>query len=106
MSDPPIQHSSLTEDTPATPAWIETELDDLLAPLAAAGLAAPVLATLRSAYLDCLAGSGGPADVEAEHDRCRQRFLAELRAEEIGGGLVDDVAQRLAALEAELTART
>ena len=98
MSDPPVQRSSLTEETPAAPAWIETELDALLAPVAT-----PALPALRGAYLDCLAASAGPADTERAHDRCRAAFLRGLREAGVETGELDG---RLAALEAELTART
>ena len=100
--DAEIHRPSVTEDGPVTPSWVESELDELLAPLPAR----PTIAKLRIAYLDCLAGIGGPADIEAAHDRCRARFLHGLREEGIGAGTVDGLDHRLAALEAELTSRT
>lgn len=100
--NPETQRPSVTEDGPATPSWVESELDEMLAPLPAR----PTIAKLRIGYLDCLAGIGGPSDVEAAHDRCRARFLTGLREEGISERVVDGLDHRLAALEAELTART
>lgn len=102
MSDPETRRPSATEDTPATPSWVEAELDEMLAPLPAR----PTIAKLRIGYLDCLAGIGGPTDSEAAHDRCRAQFLRGLREEGIGDGVVEGLDHGLAALEAELSART
>ena len=95
--------SDYTEDTPATPGWVETELDAILAPLPPR----PTIAKLRVGYLDCLAGIRGPADDgEAAHDRCRARFLQGLREDNVDASVVAALDHRLAALEAEITART
>ncbi len=101
-NDPALRSPSVTEDGPTTPSWVETELDEVLAPLPAR----PTIARLRIAYLDCLAGIGGPSDAEAAHDRCRARFLRALREEGIGDDAMETLDHGLAALEAELTART
>lgn len=93
---------STTEDTPATPGWVESELDEILAGLPRR----PSLSKLRAAYLDCLAGIGGAVDMEAAHDRCRATFLEGLGEDGIAAEDVRALDHRLAALEAEITTRT
>ncbi|BAK83686.1 hypothetical protein D3W54_10115 [Komagataeibacter medellinensis] len=91
-----------TEDVPEVPGWAEKSVRDIFAAL-------PVQDTridrIRDAYLDCLAGAGRTQDLDMEHDRCRQRAMTALQAD---GLLADsplhDLDQRLAALEADITA--
>ena len=102
MNDPDIRQPSTTEDAPATPGWVESELDEILG-----GVAGPEgMARLRGAYLDCLAGIGGPADIDGAHDRCRARFLQGLEAAGLDAPAREGLDHRLAALEAEISART
>lgn len=103
MNDPGMRRPSTTEDTPATPGWVEGELDGILAD---ALPQRPTIARLRTAYLDCLAGSAGPGDAEEAHDRCRRRFLRALREDGVAEETVERLDHRLAALEAELSTRT
>ncbi|GBQ05860.1 hypothetical protein [Acetobacter cerevisiae] len=74
-ADKPVTPSG-TEDTPATPGWVEDSLDTILASLP---LAAEKLAPFRASYLDCLAGCGRAADLDSAHDACRQGFLRALK---------------------------
>ena len=61
---------------------------------------------MRASYLDCLAGSGGPGDLEGAHDRCRSMLLRGLEGERVAEAELRRLDERLAALEAEITART
>ncbi len=65
-----------TEDTPATPGWVESSLDAILATLP---FPAEKLASFRNAYLDCLAGCGRTEDLDSEHDACRKGLLLALK---------------------------
>lgn len=69
-------HPTSTEDTPATPGWVEGSLDSILATLP---VAAEKLAPFRASYLDCLAGCGRAADLDSAHDACRQGLLRALK---------------------------
>jgi hypothetical protein len=89
--------SSLTEETPATPGWVDGRIDTVFAPLGAAAVPA------REAYATCLAGVRGSVDTDAGHDRCRARALAALRDLDIDVAALD---RALQALEAELSAST
>jgi hypothetical protein len=102
LNDPEIERPSTTEDAPATPGWVEGEFDEIVAGLPRT----PVLARLRVAYLDCLAGIGGPADIEGAHDRCRAAFLRGLEGERVSEGDRHALDRRLAEMEAEITSRT
>ncbi len=91
-----MTRSSLTEETPSTPGWVDRRIRELLAPYGDAAVAA------GNAYADCLAGVRGGVDVDGGHDRCRRGLMKAL----------DDVPdrnaldQRLQALEAEISADT
>nr|WP_298797777.1 hypothetical protein [uncultured Acetobacter sp.] len=74
-ADKPVTPSS-TEDTPATPGWVEDSLDRILASLP---FSAEKLAPLRASYLECLAGCGRAADLDSAHDACRKGFLRALK---------------------------
>ncbi len=92
-----MTRSSLTEETPAAPGWVDGRIRDIFGPLG------PELANAGDAYADCLAGSRGGVDVDAAHDRCRRAAL--LAAE----GKVPDIAaldRALQALEAEVAHAT
>jgi hypothetical protein len=92
-----MSRSSLTEETPATPGWVDDRIDAVFATLGAG--ATPV----REAYALCLAGVRGSVDTDAGHDRCRERALAALRDT---GVEVDEIDRALQALEAEISAGT
>jgi len=104
-SDPELPTS--TEDVPAAPGWVEGMVDEIFALLPQR----PTIRALRTAYLDCLAGSGGAmggprGDLDAAHDRCRITLLGRLRNDEhVGEATLRDVESRLEAVEAELTSR-
>ena len=87
---------------PEAPGWAESEVDAILSALPGT----PAMADLRGRYLDCLAGIGGHADLDGAHDRCRAALLRGLRAEHADESVLRDTDERLAALEAEITART
>jgi hypothetical protein len=89
--------SSLTEETPATPGWVDSRIDEAFAPLGEAAI--PV----REAYAACLAGVRGAVDIDAGHDRCRAQALAALRDMDVDVAALN---QTLEALEAELSAST
>ena len=91
-----------TEDTPEVPGWAEKSVRDIFAAL-------PVRDTridaVRDAYLDCIAGAGRTEDLDMEHDRCRQRAMTALEADGLlAAAPLRDLDQRLAALEADITA--
>lgn len=91
-----------TEDTPEVPGWAEKSVRDIFAAL-------PVTDTrldaIRDGYLDCLAGAGRTQDLDMEHDRCRLRAIAAIGENGLLPVLqVKDLDQRLAALEADITA--
>ena len=92
-----MSRSSLTEDTPATPGWVEDRVAAVFAPLGEA--ATPI----RDAYADCLAGVRGATDTDAGHDRCRAAALAALRGASADVAALD---RALQALEAEISAET
>ena len=92
-----MTRSSLTEETPSTPGWVDGRVDALFAPFGAAG------AAVGAAYATCLAGVRGAVDVDAGHDRCRRAALAGLRDADGDLGALD---RGLQALEAEISAST
>ena len=102
MTDADAERPSTTEDVPEAPGWAESEVDAILSDLPGT----PALAALRAHYLDCLAGIGGHADLDGAHDRCRAALLRGLRAEQADEAAIRRIDERLAALEAEITART
>ena len=91
-----MTRSSLTEETPAAPGWVDRRIGEIFAPLGPDAVAA------RDAYAECLAGSRGGVDVDASHDRCRRAALQALDGRADVGAL--DLA--LQALEAELSNAT
>lgn len=92
-----MTQSSLTEETPATPGWVDARVAALFAPYGATATGA------RDAYLDCLASVRGAVDVDIGHDRCRVAALRTIAE------FTDDTAtldRELQALEAEIAAST
>ena len=92
-----MTRSSLTEETPATPGWVDRRIREIFAPLG------PELTAARDRYAECLAGGRGPVEVDASHDRCRRTLLASVN------GRVTDLAaldRALQALEADISAAT
>jgi hypothetical protein len=92
-----MSRSSLTEETPATPGWVDGRIEAVFAPLGEPAVA------VREAYAECLAGVRGAVDTDAGHDRCRARALAALQDLQIDGAAID---RALQALEAEISAGT
>jgi hypothetical protein len=92
-----VSKSSLTEETPATPGWVDDRIDAMFAPLGASAGA------VREAYALCLAGVRGAVDTDAGHDGCRRRAIESLR--ESGADLAA-LDQAMQALEAEISAGT
>lgn len=91
----------MTEEIAATPGWVETELDEILAALPSARIR-----PCRDAYLECLARCRRPVDAEEGHDRCRARFLAALDEAGLDKERVAALEPRLKALESEISERT
>ena len=92
-----MSRSSLTEETPAAPGWVDRRVRDIFDPLGADA------ATAANAYADCLAGVRGAVDVDAGHDRCRRAALASLGGSDAD---LDALDRQLQALEAELSNAT
>ncbi len=92
-----MTRSSLTEETPATPGWVDARIDEVLARHGLAGGPA------RDAYADCLAGVRGAVDVDGGHDRCR-RALMEVVGEQVADR--DALNRDLMDLEGEISADT
>ena len=88
-----LTRSSLTEETPATPGWVNARIKQVFAPFGDRAVA------VGEAYASCLAGVRGAVDIDSGHDRCRQAALAA----------IEDPAHRdaldhaLQALEAEVS---
>lgn len=99
MNEPDRREPANTESTPATPGWVESELDEALAGLPDR----PATRSAQASYLDCLAASAGPDDAALRRDRCRRALLQALEADGIALG---ELEQRLERLEADLAART
>ncbi|MCE2575326.1 hypothetical protein [Komagataeibacter sp. FNDCR2] len=94
---------SSTEDAPEIPGWAEKSVRDIFASALPAGDGRA--AAIRDAYLDCLAGAGRTEDLDMEHDRCRRRAIAAVQeAGLLPAARLTDLDQRLAALEADITA--
>ena len=89
--------SSLTEETPATPGWVDRRVREIFGPLGEAGVAA------GNAYADCLAAVRGAVDVDAGHDRCRRAALAAIEGDAAD---IDGLDRQLQALEAEISNAT
>ncbi len=92
-----MTRSSLTEETPSTPGWVDRRVRQVFEPYGEA------VAGTRDAYADCLAGVRGGVDVDGGHDRCRRAALGALE------GVVDDLPaldRELQALEAEISRDT
>ena len=92
-----MSRSSLTEETPATPGWVDARIRAIFAPFGATA------ETTRDAYADCLASVGGAADVNLAHDRCRTaavRALADIAEDP------NALDRDLQALEAEISSST
>ncbi len=92
-----MSKSSLTEETPATPGWVDARIDAMFAPLGAGASAA------REAYALCLAGVRGAVDTDAGHDRCRRRAIESLRTY---GADLDALDLAMQTLEEEIGAGT
>ncbi len=92
-----MTQSSLTEETPAAPGWVERRIREIFAPLG------PETAGAGDAYADCLAGARGAVDVDAAHDRCRRALLDAVDGKVADRGALD---RSLQALEAEISEAT
>ena len=92
-----MNRSSLTEETPATPGWVDRRIRDIFTPFGDDGIAA------GNAYADCLAGVRGGVDTDAGHDQCRRTALNTM--EGVTPDL-DALDKTLQALEAEISNAT
>ena len=92
-----MTRSSLTEETPSTPGWVDVKVKQLFAELGSGADEA------RDAYASCLAGVRGGVDVDTGHDRCRQAALHSLEGMAADLGAFD---RALQALEAEISRDT
>ncbi len=95
-----MTRSSLTEETAATPGWVDGRIDEVFAPLG------PKAAPAREAYANCLAGVRGAVDSDGGHDRCRLAAVATLRSALDDESGLDEFDRTLQALEAEISADT
>ncbi len=86
--------SSLPEETPATPGWVDRRVREIFAALGDGATAA------GDAYADCLAGVRGAVDVDFGHDTCRRAALASVEGSTVDVGALD---RELQALEAEIS---
>ncbi|GAN68003.1 hypothetical protein [Acetobacter orleanensis] len=99
-ADTPVTPTS-TEDTPATPGWVEESLDRILASLP---VTADKLAPFRASYLDCLAGCGRTTDLDQAHDACRQGFLRAVKdGLELDASTLRTLEQQLEQLELSIS---
>lgn len=99
-SDP--QSPSTTEDVPSTPGWVEQSVEEVFSTLRQG----PSLTRLRGAYLDCLAATRAPEDIDAAHDRCRRALLQALHEQEqVPPAALASLEQKLEALEAAISDR-
>ena len=92
-----MNRSSLTEETPSTPGWVDVKVRQLFAELGSEADGA------RDAYASCLAGVRGGVDVDAGHDRCRRAALQAVDGVAADLGAFD---RALQALEAEISRDT
>lgn len=93
----------MPEDIPATPGWVDQELEETFAALPRT----PAVLSCRDQYAACLAEMKAPPnDPGAGQDRCRAALMAGLA----GAGIADDVlaalGERLEAIEDEISQRT
>ncbi len=89
-----MTRSSLTEETPSTPGWVDGRIREIFAPFGQIGVAA------GNVYADCLAGVRGGVDVDAGHDRCRRSVLMAIEGTAPD---LDALDRELQALEAEIS---
>lgn len=92
-----MSRSSLTEETPATPGWVDARVRELFSPFGSDAIG------IREAYVDCLAGVRGSTDTDMGRDRCRATAISTLAT------LDGDIAAldlELQALEAEIAQST
>lgn len=96
------QSPSSTEDVPSAPGWVEQSVDEIFFTLRQG----PSTNKLRNAYLDCLASTRSPEDIDAAHDRCRQTLIKALREQEhVAGPALASLELKLEALEAAISER-
>ena len=96
----------MTEEIAATPGWVESRLDEAFAPLPAG----PAMASARSRYAACLAGTktpGAPSDMlGAEFQQCRAALIGALAGLDVDEAARGALERRLEAVEAELAAES
>ncbi len=92
-----MTRSSLTEETPATPGWVDARITAIFAPFG------PSLDAVRDAYAECLAGVRGAVDVETGYDRCRRNAVQAARDVVADADALDHTLQTL---EAEISSST
>jgi hypothetical protein len=90
-----VNRSSLTEETPAAPGWVDRRVREIFAQVDAVDAG--------NAYADCLAGIRGQVDTDVGHDRCRRAALAALEGRDAD---IDALDRTLQALEAEISNAT
>ena len=92
-----VNRSSLTEETPATPGWVDAKVRAIFSPYGDDAIA------VGEAYADCLAGLRGGVDVELGQDGCRSVALRSM-SDRVNDTVELDRA--LQALEAEIADAT
>jgi hypothetical protein len=94
----------MAEEVPATPGWVEQQLDEIWS-----SLYLPVteaITAFREDYLTCLATCVFASDYETGRDNCREDFISGLRRGRIASDTLEFLEAELGALEAEITERT
>jgi hypothetical protein len=94
----------MAEEVPATPGWVEQQLDEIWS-----SLYLPVteaITACREGYLTCLATCVIASDYETGRDHCREDFISGLRGGRIASDTLEFLEAELGALEAEITERT
>jgi hypothetical protein len=90
----------MAEEIPATPGWVEQQLDEIWGRLYLPATEA-VLA-LRDAYLMCLATCVVGSDRERGGEDCREDFITGLRRTRFASDTLRFLEAELSALEAEI----
>ncbi len=94
----------MAEEVPATPGWVEPQLDAIWERLYLP--ATDAVLACRDAYLTCLATCVIGSDREKGRDDCREDFITGLRRARFASDTLRFLEAELAALEAEITDST
>jgi len=90
----------MAEEVPATPGWVEPQLDEIWERLYLP--ATEAVLTCRDTYLTCLATCVIGLDREKGRDDCREDFITGLRRARFASDTLRFLDAELATLEAEI----